>query len=89
MIAIIQGLTRLTRATNPGILSFAYAVGLTYTFDLLYTNRYLSSSSAALFLGSPDSGRSVRLISTIESVCTGVTIRKLDTNPSKIAHRNG
>ena len=66
------GHTFLTRATKPGMLSRAYAVGLTYTFDLLYISLHLLSSELASEVPEVTSASwdAECLISTIESTCS-------------------
>lgn len=64
--------TRLTSVTNPGMLSLAYAVGFTYTFDLLYTSLCLLSSGV-WGLCTPELLPGSCLISTMESTCANKT----------------
>ena len=62
----------MTSVTNPGMLSLAYAVGFTYTLDLLYTSLYLLSS-AVWGVCSPELLPASCLISTMESTCANKT----------------
>ena len=59
--------TRLTIATNPGMLSLEYAVGLTYTFDFVYKSLYLLPSESSWWVAERSSVFCL-LISTISSV---------------------
>lgn len=69
---LVNAQTRFTNVTNPGMLSLAYAVGLTYTFDLLYTSLCFLSSRV-LGVCAPELLAGSCLISTMESICANKT----------------